>query len=204
MNIKKNEMKKNIITIFLMLYLFSSVSAQVSFGESQKFNENWFFFLGEEKEAKNVAFNHKNWQKVNLPHDWSIKEQLSPTLASCTGYLPGGIGWYRKTFTVSADKKSEKVYLYFEGIYNNSEVFINGQLLGKRPNGYISFMYDATPFIKFGQENVIAVRVDHSKYADSRWYTGSGIYRNVWLVYANPIHIAQWGVYAYPEKIKKD
>ncbi len=204
MNIKKNEMKKNIITIFLMLYLFSSVSAQVSFGESQKFNENWFFFLGEEKEAKNVAFNHKNWQKVNLPHDWSIKEQLSPTLASCTGYLPGGIGWYRKTFTVSADKKSEKVYLYFEGIYNNSEVFINGQLLGKRPNGYISFMYDATPFIKFGQENVIAVRVDHSKYADSRWYTGSGIYRNVWLVYANPTHIAQWGVYAYPEKIKKD
>src|SRR5690606_2147236 len=79
------------------------------------------------------------------------------------------------------------------------EVFINGQSIGKRPNGYISFNYDITPYIKYGEENTIAVKVDHSQDADSRWYTGSGIYRDVWLVRANPIHIEQWGVYAYPE-----
>ena len=88
-------------------------------------------------------------------------------------------------------------------MYNRSEVFVNGQSLGKRPNGYISFAYDATPHIRYGKENVIAVRVDHSQSADSRWYTGSGIYRNVWMVYANPVHIAQWGVNAYPEATKK-
>ena len=114
----------------------------------------------------------------------------------------GGIGWYRKTIDIPADKQGQKVYLYFEGVYNRSEVFLNGQSLGKRPNGYISFMYDATPYIQYGQENVIAVRVDHSQYADSRWYTGSGIYRDVWMVYANPVHIAQWGVYAYPEEVR--
>ncbi|KAA6306358.1 Beta-galactosidase BoGH2A, partial [termite gut metagenome] len=84
--------------------------------------------------------------------------------------------------------------LYFEGVYNRSEFFINGSSLGKRPNGYVSFMYDATPYIEYGKNNVIAVRVDHSQYADSRWYTGSGIYRNVWLVTASPTHISQWGV----------
>ena len=124
----------------------------------------------------------KGWQSIELPHDWSVKGQLSPTLASATGYLPGGIGWYRKHLTVAADKKGEKVYLYFEGVYNRSEVFVNGVSLGKRPNGYISFMYDATPYIKYGEDNVIAVRVDHSQSVDSRWYTGSGIYRDVWAV----------------------
>ncbi|MDA3833504.1 MAG: DUF4982 domain-containing protein, partial [Spirochaetales bacterium] len=120
-----------------------------------------------------------------------------------TGYLPGGVGWYRKQLFVPKEKEGEKVYLYFEGVYNRSEVFVNGESLGMRPNGYISFMYDATPYIKYGEENLIAVRVDHSKSVDSRWYTGSGIYRNVWVVYANPVHIAQWGIYAYPEKQKK-
>lgn len=128
-----------------------------------------------------------------------MKGQLSPTLASATGYLPGGIGWYGKELFVPRDKEKEKVYLYFEGVYNRSEVFVNGHSLGVRPNGYISFMYEGTPYIKFGEENLIQVRVDHSQSADSRWYTGSGIYRNVWLVYANPVHIAQWGVYAWPE-----
>ena len=87
------------------------------------------------------------------------------------------------------------MYVYFGGVYNNSEVFINGKWVGKRPNGYVSFMYDLTPFIKFGEKNAIAVRVDHSDDADSRWYTGSGIYRDVFLVYANPLHIDLWGVY---------
>jgi beta-galactosidase len=150
-------------------------------------------------DVQNTTYNDSKWQSVNVPHDWSVEGRLSSTLASCTGFLPGGIGWYRKTLNVPQAKRGEKVYLYFEGVYNRSEVFINGHSLGKRPNGYISFAYDATPFVKYGEDNTVAIRVDHSLSADSRWYTGSGIYRNVWLVYSNPVHIAQWGVYVYPE-----
>ena len=187
--------------ILLPVLLFSCLSAfsQISFGDSKKINDNWKFNLKDVSDAKNTTLDDSKWQSVNVPHDWSVKGQLSPTLASCTGYLPGGIGWYRKSVNIPQSKTGEKVYLYFEGVYNRSEVFINGHSLGKRPNGYISFAYDATPYVKYGAENTISVRVDHSQSADSRWYTGSGIYRDVWLVYANPVHIAQWGVYAYPE-----
>ncbi|MBZ4042430.1 sugar-binding domain-containing protein [Flavobacterium hibisci] len=190
--------------ILIPALLFSCLSAtsQISFGDSKKINDNWKFNLQETPDAKNATFDDSKWQKINVPHDWSVKGQLSPTLASCTGFLPGGIGWYRKSINIPQSKSGEKVYLYFEGVYNRSEVFINGHSLGKRPNGYISFAYDATPFVKYGGENTISVRVDHSQSADSRWYTGSGIYRDVWVVYANPVHIAQWGVYAYPE-VKK-
>ncbi len=120
-----------------------------------------------------------------------MEHHPSPSLASCTGYLPGGIGWYRKHFTVSDTQKRH--YIYFEGVYNRSEVYLNGHLLGKRPNGYVSFMYDMTPYLKQG-ENILAVRVDHSRYADSRWYTGSGIYRDVYMVTAGDTHFALWGI----------
>lgn len=189
---------KKIILPILILSCMSGFG-QISFGDSKKINDNWKFKLEDVSDAKNATYDHSKWQTVDVPHDWSVKGQLSPTLASCTGYLPGGIAWYRKSITIPQSKTGEKVYFYFEGVYNRSEVFINGHSLGRRPNGYISFAYDATPFIKYGAENIISVRVDHSQSADSRWYTGSGIYRNVWVVYANPIHIAQWGVYAYPE-----
>ena len=197
-------MRKNYLSIVILLItcIAPSLRAQVSFGSPEKINDNWKFVLADVKDGHSVALDDARWQRVSLPHDWSVKGQLSPTLASCTGYLPGGIGWYRKTMDVPADKQGQKVYLYFEGVYNRSEVFLNGHSLGERPNGYISFMYDATPYIQYGEENVIAVRVDHSQYADSRWYTGSGIYRDVWVVYANSVHISQWGVYAYPEKVK--
>lgn len=198
MNVKK--------TLLYIAFILSVVPAmaQVSFGQPQKISDGWKFFPGDELEAPKPSFDERRWKNVDLPHDWSIREQLSPTLASATGYLPGGIGWYRKTLNVPQDKQGEQLYLYFEGVYNRSEVFINGHSLGKRPNGYISFMYNATPYIKYGEDNVIAVRVDHSKSADSRWYTGSGIYRDVWAVYANPVHIAQWGVFAYPKGVSKN
>jgi beta-galactosidase len=185
----------------LPILIFSCLSAfgQISFGDSKKINDNWKFMLQDIPDAQNTTYNDSKWQSVNVPHDWSVEGRLSSTLASCTGFLPGGIGWYRKTLNVPQAKRGEKVYLYFEGVYNRSEVFINGHSLGKRPNGYISFAYDATPFVKYGEDNTVAIRVDHSLSADSRWYTGSGIYRNVWLVYSNPVHIAQWGVYVYPE-----
>ncbi len=192
--------KMKVRELILLIFMISSVSmmGQVSFGDPRLINDSWKFSLKDSVNAQSPAFNDGRWQNVDLPHDWSVKEPLSPTLASCTGFLPGGIGWYRKTLDIPADKQGEKVYLYFEGVYNRSEVFVNGHSLGKRPNGYVSFMYDATPYIEFGKSNVIAVRVDHSQSADSRWYTGSGIYRDVWLVYAGTVHIAQWGVYAYP------
>ncbi|MDH6311292.1 beta-galactosidase [Parabacteroides sp. PFB2-10] len=190
-----------LLTIALLSIFTQPSFAQVSFGQPELINEGWLFQLGDLDDFTKA--DRQRWQKVDLPHDWSVKGQLSPTLSSCTGYLPGGIGWYHKSLTIPQDKQGEKVYLYFEGVYNRSEVFLNGHSLGKRPNGYISFMYDATPYVEYGKENVIDVRVDHSQSADSRWYTGSGIYRHVWLVYANPVHISQWGVFAYPE-VKKN
>ncbi len=189
-------------SLIFFLFCVTSLSAQPGFGEAEKINNNWKFRLQDVENGAQAHIQDQRWQRVDLPHDWSVKGQLSPTLASATGYLPGGIAWYRKQINIPAEKQGDKVYLYFEGVYNRSEVFVNGKSLGYRPNGYISFMYDATDYLNYGEENTIAVRVDHSQSADSRWYTGSGIYRDVWLVYANPVHIAQWGVYAYPEKQK--
>jgi hypothetical protein len=173
----------------------AAVQAQVSFGKPEKINEQWQFYLGDSPDEKT------QWRTLDLPHDWSVEGVLNPSLAACTGYLPGGVAWYKKGIDVPADRRGEKVYIYFEGVMNRSEAYLNGHLLGKRPNGYVSFMYDMTPFIEYGKENLLTVRVDHSQYADSRWYSGSGIYRNVWLVYAAPVHIAQWGVFCYPETV---
>lgn len=185
-------MKNKVFFIILLgLLVCTIVQAQVSFGEAKKFNENWLFSLSDDSLGASVSYNDSKWRKLDLPHDWSVEGQLSPSLASCTGYLPGGIGWYRKHFQVA--DKAARHYIYFEGAYNRSEVYLNGHLLGKRPNGYISFMYDMTPYLKEG-DNVLAVRIDHSRYADSRWYTGSGIYRDVWMISAPDIHFAQWGI----------
>ena len=183
-------MIKRLVMLTLWLSTISAV-AQLGFGDAQRINDQWKFILDDQKDYSKVDYEDSKWKEVQLPHDWSVREQLSPSLASATGYLPGGIGWYRKHFTPSKALENQKVYIYFEGVYNRSEVYLNGHLLGKRPNGYISFAYDATPYIKYAEDNVISVRVDHSQYADSRWYTGSGIYRDVWMVYANAIHIDQ-------------
>jgi beta-galactosidase len=192
-------MKKTIILLLTVVLGITGLKAQLSFGEAENLNAGWKFMLGDSDQAMKISYNANRWQNVTLPHDWSVKGVLSPGNASCTGYLPGGIAWYRKNIHIPASKANEKVYIYFEGVYNRSKVYVNEQLVGERPNGYISFAYDITNLVKFGEDNLIAVRVDHSRSADSRWYTGSGIYRDVWLVTANPIHIAQWGVYAYPE-----
>ena len=170
-----------------------SVQAQTSFGNAAKFNDGWRFILSDVENAQDPQFDDSRWQAVTLPHDWSVKQLLSPDNASCQGYLPGGIGWYRKHFQ-GRQVNSELAYIYFEGVYNRSSVYLNGHLLGSRPNGYVSFMYDMTPYLNKNGDNVLAVRVDHSQDADSRWYTGSGIYRNVWLVRAGQTHFALWGV----------
>ena len=181
---------RTFLTILTSLIGLASF-AQVSFGDADKFNAEWRFNLADDSTAYRPDFNDSRWRPLTLPHDWSVESAPSQALASCTGYLPGGIGWYRKHFTVNDE--AARHYIYFEGVYNRSDVYLNGHHLGHRPNGYVSFMYDLTPYLKKG-ENVIAVRVDHSRYADSRWYTGSGIYRDVYLVSAPDMHLSQWGV----------
>jgi len=161
----------------------------------QDFDFDWKFTKGDVTGAQAKTFNDANWRTVQLPHDWSIEGPYSEEYASGTGYLPGGIGWYRKSFTLPRSLKSKQVAVEFDGVYNNSQVWINGVYLGERPFGYISFQYDLTPYLNFGGKNVLSVRVDHSQFADSRWYTGSGIYRHVRLRINNPLHIAHWGTF---------
>jgi|WetSurMetagenome_2_1015567.scaffolds.fasta_scaffold00005_146 beta-galactosidase len=194
-----------IITILMTMGFAIYSDAQDSGRVIIDFNYNWKFHKGDIESGQNPKLDDKEWRDLDLPHDWSIEGPFSRDNSSCTGYLPGGIGWYRKKFSVpggvTADKK---LYISFDGIYNNSEVWINGTYLGKRPNGYISFQYDLSPYIKYGTDNLIAVRVDHTKDGDSRWYTGSGIYRDVKLISTNQVHIKQWGVsYTTPE-VSKD
>jgi len=179
----------------VFLLTATTLQAKPQFGKAVLFNENWRFNLSDVKEGAQPGLDDSKWRQLSLPHDWTVEGVYSPDKASATGYLPGGIAWYRKNFTVPVTEKEKKVYIYFEGIYNHSEVFINGNSVGKRPNGYISFMYDLTPFLKFGAENLLSVRVDHTLDADSRWYSGSGIYRDAYLVYASPVHLDLWGVY---------
>jgi beta-galactosidase/beta-glucuronidase len=184
------------ITGCLLFFLFvPNIFGQDSFMKPLKINDNWKFQKGDLKNAATPDFDDSKWRTLDLPHDWSVEGPLNQCLASATGYLPGGIGWYRKMLDIPVNLKDKKIYIYFEGVYRNGEVFINGVSLGMRPNGYISFQYDLTPYLKFGEKNILAVRVDHSKSADSRWYTGSGIYRNVFLVEKNPVHLDLWGLF---------
>jgi beta-galactosidase len=165
---------------------------------------NWRFHLGDVYGANNPGFDDADWRILNLPHDWSIEGKFDSQNASGTGYLPGGIGWYRKEFTLPETDKNKHVAIRFDGVYENSEVWINGHYLGKRPYGFISFNYDLTQYFHFGKEkNIIAVRVDNSYVADSRWYTGSGIYRHVWLIVTDQIHIANWGTYVTTPSVSK-
>ncbi|MFC6997563.1 beta-galactosidase GalB [Rufibacter roseus] len=194
------------LLLFLALGLLASCSTmQTSVRERQEFTKNWAFSLGENPQAKETNFNDNQWRKLNLPHDWSIEGQFSEKHPASYngGALPGGIGWYRKTFTVSEADKDKLFFIYFDGVYHNSEVWVNGHYLGKRPNGYISFRYDLTPHLKFGQENVVAVKVDNSQQPNSRWYSGSGIYRNVWLVKTNPVHVAQYGTFVTTPEVSE-
>jgi beta-galactosidase len=164
------------------------------------FNKDWKFFLGDEPNAKNTTYNDTKWRKLTLPHDWSIEgkfDEKNPSKPEGGG-LPTGIGWYRKDFNSPANFQNRITTIEFDGVYKNSEVWLNGHFLGKRPYGYISFAYDLSKYLKVGK-NTIVVKVDNSAQPDSRWYSGSGIYRNVWLTSTSKIAIAQWGVKVDPQ-----
>ena len=159
------------------------------------FNRNWKFSLGNKPGAYAVELRDNNWRKLDLPHDWGVEgkfSKLHPATFS-GGALPGGVGWYRKHFKLPAAVKGKYVAIDFDGVYRNSEVWLNGHLLGKRPNGYVAFRYELSRWLKYGADNLIAVKVDNSKEPNSRWYSGSGIYRDVKLVVLDPVHIGQWG-----------
>ena len=174
-------LSKSIQYLFLVSLFFtikSNITAQ-DFKQNSRclsMDFNWRFHLGDVLGANNPDFNDNDWRLLNVPHDYSIEGEFNARNASGTGYLPGGIGWYRKEFTLPDTDKNKHVEIQFDGVYENSEVWINGHYLGKRPFGFISFYYDVTPYLNFGDEkNIIAVRVDNSQVADSRSAAGSAV-----------------------------
>jgi len=169
------------------------------------FDADWRFKRGDFSTAIMPQFDDSKWRRVTLPHDWSIEGPFSSEYSSGNGYVPGGVGFYRKHFRLDPSHKDKIIYIEFDGIYNNSEIWLNGFFIGGRPYGYSSFECNLTPYLKFGNdENVIAVRVDHSKHADSRWYTGSGIYRHVRLRMTDKLRIGHWGTYVTTPKAEED
>lgn len=196
------------ISCFLLFLTVGSCTSaeKMTNDRRQDFTAGWTFHLGDDSAASRPDYDDTAWRILNLPHDWAIEGEFSRDNPSGTGggALPGGIGWYRKTFTVDKADEGKRLYIDFDGVYMNSEVFINGHSLGVRPYGYVSFSYDLTPYIKWGGKNVVAVRVDNGEQPNSRWYSGCGIYRNVWLTKLNPIHIAQWGTFITAEDVSKN
>ncbi len=182
-----NILKSSIV----LLALASSTIFNTVQASEKNINENWKFSLGDITEAKNTEFNCEDWRTLRLPHDWSFELGYSQHGAQKDkgGYLSGGIGWYRKAINLSdKDIQNKYIFIDFEAVYMNSEVWINGHYLGKYPYGYNSFGYELTPYLKAG-ENVIAVRVDNSLEPSARWYHGCGIYGNVSLRTENPVHV---------------
>ncbi len=185
---------KNIFwSLIVLVFTLNITFSQSSKREKILFDLGWKFHLGDLNAAKDPLFDDASWRSLNLPHDWSIEADFNSQYASCTGYLPSGFGWYRKTFDIPQDYKNKTITIQFDGVYCNSEVWVNGKYIGKHPYGYTSFFYNLTPYIEIGKKNIIAVRVDHMKYADTRWYSGSGIYRHVWLTTTDDVHVTQWG-----------
>jgi len=159
-------------------------------------DSNWKFVLGDPGGAETRSFEDASWRRVDLPHDWSIEGRPSkdnPT-GSEGGYFPAGTGWYRKTFSAPPEWRGKRVTVEFDGVYRNATVYLNGHKLGNQPYGYTSFNFDVTPDLDFSGLNVLAVRVDNSAQPNSRWYSGSGIYRHVRVVVTDPVHVAHWGV----------
>lgn len=188
-------MKLKLFTSLAMALL--TVATTNAESSKELFDYGWRFTKGEAVGAESPSFNDSKWESVDLPHDWSIEGEFSqdnPTF-SRGAWLPTGKCGYRKSFEVGKEEQGKRFVIYFDGAYRNSEVYINGELLGMRPLGYIAFHYDMTPYIKFGEENVITVKLDNSQQPGGRWYSGTGIYRHVYLIKTDKLHIPVWGNY---------
>lgn len=190
--------------LLCILCLFSLTCPIKGHAESRiLIDSDWRFALADIEGAETAGFNDTRWRKLHLPHDWSIEGDVSPANPSGNdgGYYPTGVGWYRKSLQIPPSYKNRKVYLYFEGVYMNSAVYINGVHAGGHPYGYSSFFCDITEYLKVGGKNVIAVRVDNAAQKNCRWYSGSGIYRHVWLISYPLKHIAPWGVFVTTPRV---
>ncbi len=200
-------MKKCVMLFFSLILLIVSCGQKESARQTVNFGADWHFFLGDVDNAESPEFNETDWRLLNVPHDWSIEGEFSEEhpAGAGGGALPGGIGWYRKTFSLPETDAAKLVFIHFDGVYMNSDVWINGHFLGHRPYGYISFRYELTPYLNYGDtDNVIAVRVDNSLQPNSRWYSGCGIYRNVWLVHTSPVHINNWGTFVTTPEVTSE
>ena len=197
----------NDIRLFFMAIAMVLVSAaEAGAGTDSRavsFDKGWRFTLSDSTEMRNPAYDDSSWRRLDLPHDWAIEGNFSEDNPSGTGggALPGGVGWYRKTFRLPRSMDGKQVYVDFDGAYMNATVYINGHELGTRPYGYASFSYDITPWLNPEGENVLAVRVDNAEQPNSRWYSGCGIYRHVWLRALDPVHVALWGVFVRPDRV---
>ena len=163
--------------------------------DRQNFDNGWRFVLADSAQMSKTDYHDTHWRALNLPHDWAVEGDFlcSNPSGAGGGALPGGIGWYRKTFNLQK-KQGERYFIEFDGVYMNARVYINGKEVGYRPYGYSSFEYDITPYLTAGR-NVVAVRVDNSDQPNSRWYSGCGIYRHVWFTKTADVHVKHWGVH---------
>ncbi len=188
-------MKPTCRTLFFTLLLSIMASGPVCSGNWNLFNNNWKFTKGNPENAQSINFDDSSWEKVNLPHDWAIKGPFNEQENGSTGKLPWrGEGWYRNTFTLSSEDQGKVVYIKFDGVMSSPQIFVNGEPAGKWDYGYSSFYLDISDFVKYGQENGIAVYVDNRKH-DSRWYPGAGIYRKVEMMTTEKVHEEIWGTY---------
>ncbi|MGN7202713.1 beta-galactosidase GalB [Pedobacter sp. SAFR-022] len=189
--------KTYLVLLFALCIGGTKTFAQQQPRQELDFNKGWKFTLGDQAGWSAAELNDKTWRTLDLPHDWSIEGKFDKNHPATVGggALPGGTGWYRKQFQVPASAKGKYIAIDFDGVYRNAEVWINGHYLGKRPNGYIAFRYDLSRHLRYGGMNTIAVKVDNAKQPNSRWYSGSGIYRDVKLLTTNPVHVEQWGSY---------
>ena len=188
--------------IYTLLFCASLANAQEPARLNSNFDFDWKFALGDNSEFMKPDFSDRKWENVQLPHDWNIKQEFDKHGKGSAAYLPEGIGWYRKSFSIPAAYKGKQVFIHFDGIFQQSDVYINGQHLGFHPYGFTSIEYDMTPYINFGKTNEIAVRVNCTG-GRPRWYAGSGIYRHAWLKVVNPVHIANYGTYITTPSVTK-
>jgi beta-galactosidase len=188
--------------VMIFVFTFIQSTAQSQLKRNNLFDFGWRFHLGGALGAEGPSFDDSQWRMIDLPHDWSIEDlpganspfNIDAISQVNGGFTTGGTGWYRKTFTVPQELKNKHFIIMFEGVYMNAEIWMNGEFLGKHPYGYTSFWFDISGKIKFDKENILTVKVKNEG-ENSRWYSGSGIYRHVWLKVVSPVHITTWGTY---------
>lgn len=197
-------MKKLFLFILITLSFASPILAQKDIRIKETFDFDWLFHLGEDSNAMKINFipNNWKWENIQLPHDYSIIQDFSREIGGAAGYLPGGIGLYRKEFTVPSSYKGKVVSILFDGVYHNATIYLNEKKIGNHRYGYTSFEIDLTNHLNYGGKNILLVHVDRTE--ESRWYTGSGIYRHTWLQVTDPVRVATWGTYVTTPEVTKE